>query len=69
MADDQTVVDAVRVGASGYLLKDTRTEELISAIDAAARGQPSLSPDATAVVLDHVRAYPDHRHAADRKPT
>jgi DNA-binding CsgD family transcriptional regulator len=38
---------------------------LIGAIDAAARGQPSLSPDATAVVLDHVRTYPDRRRAAD----
>ena len=62
---DQTVVDAVRAGASGYLLKDTPTEELIRAIDAAARGQPSLSPDATAVVLDHVRSDPDPPHAPD----
>jgi DNA-binding CsgD family transcriptional regulator len=38
---------------------------LIGAIDAAARGQPSWSPDATAVVLDHVRTYPDRRRAAD----
>ena len=64
-AADQTVVDAVRAGASGYLLKSTPTEVLIRAIDAAARGQPSLSPDATAVVLDHVRSYPESPHAPD----
>jgi DNA-binding NarL/FixJ family response regulator len=55
---DQTVVDAVLAGASGYLLKDARTEELMRAIEAAAHGQASLSPDATAVVLDRLRAYP-----------
>jgi DNA-binding NarL/FixJ family response regulator len=55
---DQTVVDAVLAGASGYLLKDARTEELIRAIEAAAGGQASLSPDATTVVLDRLRAYP-----------
>jgi DNA-binding NarL/FixJ family response regulator len=59
---DQTVIDAIRAGASGYLLKDTSTEDLIRAVKAAARGQPSLSPDATAVVLDRLRAY---RFAAD----
>jgi DNA-binding NarL/FixJ family response regulator len=62
---DQTVIDAVRAGACGYLPKDTPPEELIGAIEAAARGQPSLSADVTAVVLDHVRSHPDHPHAAD----
>jgi DNA-binding NarL/FixJ family response regulator len=51
-ADNQTVVDAVRASACGYLAKDTQTEELICAIDAAARSQPPLSPHATAVALD-----------------
>ena len=54
---DQSVVEAVEAGASGYLLKDASTEALIRAIEAAARGEPSLSPGATAVVLDRLRAY------------
>ena len=54
---DQSVVEAVQAGASGYLLKDASTEDLIRAIEAAARGEPSLSPGATAVVLDRLRAY------------
>ena len=62
-AADQTVVEAVRAGASGYLLKDTPTAELIRAVEAAAHGQPSLSADATAVVLDYVRSHPDHPRA------
>ena len=54
---DQTVVEAIQAGACGYLLKDAPTEELVRAIEAAARGQSSLSPGATAVVLDRLRAY------------
>jgi DNA-binding NarL/FixJ family response regulator len=56
---DQTVVDAVRAGACGYLLKDAPTDDLVRAIEAAARGQASLSPGATTVVLDRLRAYRD----------
>ena len=66
--DNQTVVDAVRAGAGGYLLKDTPTEQLIGAIHAAARGEPSFSADATAVVLDRVRSFPDLPDAGDAEP-
>jgi DNA-binding NarL/FixJ family response regulator len=61
---DRTVVDAVRAGAAGYLVKGTPIEDLVRAIEAAARGQPSLSPDATAVVLDELRSSPND-HAPD----
>jgi two-component system, NarL family, response regulator LiaR len=54
---DRSVVEAVQAGASGYLLKDASAEDLIRAIKAAARGEPSLSPGATAVVLDRLRAH------------
>jgi DNA-binding NarL/FixJ family response regulator len=54
-AGDQVVVDAVQAGACGYLLKDAPTEDLVRAIEAAARGQASLSPGATTVVLDRLR--------------
>ena len=54
-ARDQLVVDAVQAGACGYLLKDAPTDDLVRAIEAAARGQASLSPGATTVVLDRLR--------------
>jgi DNA-binding NarL/FixJ family response regulator len=54
-AGDQIVVDAVQAGACGYLLKDAPTDDLVRAIQAAARGQASLSPGATTVVLDRLR--------------
>jgi DNA-binding NarL/FixJ family response regulator len=57
-AGDQTVVEAVQAGASGYLLKDAPTEDLVRAIEAAARGQASLSPGATTAVVECLRARP-----------
>jgi DNA-binding NarL/FixJ family response regulator len=65
---DQVVVDAVQAGACGYLVKDAPTEDLVRAIEAAARGQASLSPGATTVVLDRLRGSryaPSTAHAAD----
>ena len=50
-----SVVGAVRAGAIGYLLKDTRAEELRRAIRAAAAGQVQLSPAASALLLREVR--------------
>jgi DNA-binding NarL/FixJ family response regulator len=41
---DEMVVDALRAGAAGYLMKDTPPEKLVEAIHAAAAGQPALSP-------------------------
>ena len=67
-SDDQVVVDAVQAGACGYLLKDAPTEDLVRAIEAAARGQASLSPGATTVVLDRLRGSrytPSSAHAPE----
>ena len=42
--EQATIADAVRAGAIGYLLKDTRADELCRAIKAAAAGQVQLAP-------------------------
>ena len=49
--EDASVVDAVRAGAIGYLLKNTEADELIQAIRAAATGQVHLSPQAAARLM------------------
>jgi DNA-binding NarL/FixJ family response regulator len=41
---DDYVVDALRVGASGYLLKDVEPDELVAAVRAVALGDLPLSP-------------------------
>jgi NarL family two-component system response regulator LiaR len=53
--DDHSVVDAVRAGAIGYILKDTEAQELRRAIKAAAAGQVQLSPQVAARLLREVR--------------
>jgi two-component system, NarL family, response regulator LiaR len=54
--EDASVVGAVRAGAIGYLLKDTKAEELCRAIKAAAAGQVQLSPQAAARLMREVKA-------------
>lgn len=53
--EDAAVIDAMRVGAIGYLLKDTDAHELCRAIKAAAAGQVQLSPQAAERLLREVR--------------
>ena len=53
--EDEAVIDAMRAGAIGYLLKDTDAHELRRAIKAAAAGQVQLSPQAAARLLREVR--------------
>ncbi len=50
-----SVIEALRAGAVGYLLKDTQAAELRAAIREAAAGQMHLSPQASPYLLDAVR--------------
>lgn len=56
--DDASVVEAIRAGATGYLLKDTGVEELCRAIRAAAGGQVQLSPGAAERLMATVLTGP-----------
>lgn len=56
--DDEVVVEALRSGASGFLLKDTRPEDLLAAVHAVAAGEGHLDPSVTPTVLAHFRALP-----------
>lgn len=51
---DDYVFGALRAGASGFLLKRTRPEELIAAVHTIAAGDPLLSPSVTRRVVDHM---------------
>ena len=48
---DEYVYEALRAGASGFLLKDTPPEELVEAIRTVAAGDALLSPDVTCRVV------------------
>ena len=66
--EDNSVVEAVRAGAIGYLLKDTEAEELTRAIKAAAAGQVQLSPKAAARLMRDVR-LPEETDALTTRET
>jgi DNA-binding NarL/FixJ family response regulator len=56
--DDEALLDAVRAGAKGYLLKDVSLERLTDAIRAVAAGESVIQPAITERVLrglEHVR--------------
>jgi two-component system, NarL family, response regulator LiaR len=53
-ADDR-VLDAMRAGAAGYLLKDAQPAELLAAIRSAHAGGAPLHPDAAARVVGELR--------------
>ncbi|MCS7276733.1 MAG: response regulator transcription factor [Dehalococcoidia bacterium] len=54
-ADDEAIVGAVMAGASGYVLKQTRSQGLIEAIERAARGESLLDPAVAGKVLEQLR--------------
>ncbi|MDO5499633.1 MAG: response regulator transcription factor, partial [Propionibacteriaceae bacterium] len=51
---DEYVFAALKAGASGFMLKDARPEELLSAIRDVAAGDAVVAPSATRRLLDHV---------------
>lgn len=54
-ADDELVMRAISAGAVGYVLKQVGNEELLRAVQAAARGEALLDPSTTARLLSRVR--------------
>ncbi len=54
---DDYVFAALAAGASGFLLKDVRPEQLLEAVAAVARGEGRLDPAVTATVVQHFRAH------------
>ncbi len=57
---DEYVYDAVRAGASGFLLKDIRRDELAHAVRTVASGEALLAPAATKRLLDDLVRRPAH---------
>jgi len=51
---DEYVFSALKAGASGFMLKDARPDELLNAIRTVAAGEAVIAPSATRRLLDHV---------------
>ncbi|MEU8984123.1 response regulator transcription factor [Streptomyces sp. NPDC048309] len=57
--DDEHVAEALRAGASGFLGKGARPEELLDAVRTVADGEALLSPSATRALISRFLAQPD----------
>jgi DNA-binding NarL/FixJ family response regulator len=55
---DEYVFDALRAGASGFLMKDTEPEELLRAVRVVAQGESLLSPTVTRRVIREFAVRP-----------
>ena len=51
---DEYVFSALKAGASGFMLKDARPDDLLNAIRTVAEGESVIAPSATRRLLDHV---------------
>jgi len=60
-ADHEVLVRAVRAGATGYLVKDCSTSEVVHTVRQAAAGETTLSPGLATAMLAEA-------HAADEEP-
>jgi DNA-binding NarL/FixJ family response regulator len=49
---DELIIDAIRAGASGFLVKDAQPEELVRAVRVIAAGQAMLAPSVTRRLLE-----------------
>ena len=58
---DEYVFEALRAGASGFLLKDTEPADLLQAIEVVARGEALLSPAVTRTLIGEFVSRPPDR--------
>ncbi|WP_241668804.1 two-component system response regulator NarL [Stutzerimonas nosocomialis] len=60
VSDEQShVLEALRNGADGYLLKDMDADQLVEQIRAAATGKMALDPELTQVLAEAIRVRPE----------
>jgi DNA-binding NarL/FixJ family response regulator len=67
-ADDDALFAAILAGASGYLLKQIRGSELVSAVRRVAAGQSLIDPALTASVMERLRGKQEDERIARLSP-
>jgi two-component system response regulator DevR len=58
-ADDEALFDAIMAGASGFVLKQVKSGEIVDAVRRVARGESLLDPAVTGRVLERLRNGPE----------
>jgi DNA-binding NarL/FixJ family response regulator len=62
--DDETIFDAIQVGANGYLVKSNAANDLIDSLMMVLEGGAPMSPRVAARVLNFVKNQPSNRQPA-----
>jgi DNA-binding NarL/FixJ family response regulator len=62
---DEYVYQAIRAGASGFLVKDTEPADLIQAVRVVARGDALLSPSVTRRLITDLASRPERPPPSD----
>jgi two-component system, NarL family, response regulator DevR len=58
-ADDEALFSAIMAGASGYVLKQVKSNDLVDGVRRVARGESLLDPTVTRRVLERLRTKPE----------
>jgi len=59
-SDRRFIVEVIEAGASGYVLKEVRFQELVTAVRAVARGEKYFSPEiAELIIRDYLKRIPE----------
>jgi DNA-binding NarL/FixJ family response regulator len=66
--DDEHIFEALRAGATGYLLKDVSSDKLVEAIRATARGDSFLQPSVASKVLAQFARMVPRTDSAESDP-
>ena len=67
-SDEEAVIGSIMAGASGYLLKEIRSQEIVDAIRVVGSGQSMLDPGVTAGVLERLRRGKEEDPWSDLTP-
>jgi DNA-binding NarL/FixJ family response regulator len=59
LADEASLIEAVRAGAAGYLLKDASIDEIVAGVEAALRGDSLVAPQVAGKLLRRIRDRPE----------
>ena len=66
-SDNRRIMEALKAGATGYLLKHASADELLNGIRAAAAGDSPLDPKAARVMLESHRGGPNRPDLTGRE--
>lgn len=66
--DEQTVISAIRAGATGYLLKNTQPQQVAESVQMVLDGGSPISPGAANFVLKRLKEIPPVQPANEESP-